>query len=519
MPDDSGAGEIEDEDRSRDGYGDLFQWITVACMTVAGAALRLAFLFQPMRYDETITFFGYTNKPLAIALAKNNPPCNPLFHTFLVNTSTRVFGGAEWAIRLPAFLAGVAAIPVSYLVFRKLFNRWAGLIAAGLVAASSIMVMYSTNARAYTVQALLFLLLILVALHLKEKKTARGWVAFVVLGTMAFYTQPTTLYFFGGLVVWMGLSALVKDVKENRPAFLVKLAGSCVAIAVLTALLYIPVALRSGLETVTSNPMVKSVPYRYFLRGTWQLALDTWNSWNLDINPVLSVILGAGFLLGIVFYRRLTGNKVDLAMVLVGFSLLVLVVQSAVACERHWLPLLPVFFGYAGAGLHFAFKNAGDFLAGKGFKLRLGPAFWCAAVLAVSLFLGALVYASQTPYQLSATGIPSRDMSFRDAKWVAAELAGELEPGDLVYIDHIAMPTLEYYFRRNSVPVGYIYANMIGAENIGFPRRIFVVEAFGELHTIAEAVRDRLSPGQLESAELWKKTDDTRIFVIQDAQE
>ena len=61
-------------------------------------------------------------------------PNNHVFHSILVYFSTRIFGIQPWAVRLPAFTAGVLLVPAAYWLAKRLYDRWTALGAALLVA-------------------------------------------------------------------------------------------------------------------------------------------------------------------------------------------------------------------------------------------------------------------------------------------------------------------------------------------------------------------------------------------------
>jgi hypothetical protein len=126
----------------------------VALITLAGAALRARYLSQPMRYDEAFTYLAYASQPLAKGLARYDYPNNHLLHTLLVHVTTTVFGNHPWSLRLPAYTAGVALVPAWWWAVRGLYPGAAGLLTAGLVAGSSPLVEFSTNARGYMLVAL-----------------------------------------------------------------------------------------------------------------------------------------------------------------------------------------------------------------------------------------------------------------------------------------------------------------------------------------------------------------------------
>jgi Dolichyl-phosphate-mannose-protein mannosyltransferase len=492
----------------------FFEAITVSLLTLLGAGIRLSFLLQPMRFDEISTFYAYSSMPVATALTKNHPPCNPIFHTFLVNTSTRIFGDVDYAIRLPAFICGVLMIPVAYFLFRELYNKWVGIMAAAMVVASSILIGYSTNARAYTVQSLLIMILFFLGIKVKRSKSYWGWAGIILVGTLALYTLPTSIYYVGALVVWMGLSAVSNDTSEKKWVFIGKLAGACSLIGVLTLLLYLPMILASGLESIVANPMVKSIPFYYFMESSASLVWSTWKSWMLDIHPVISSILIFGFLLSVVFHKKLSKDRVNFQIVAILWCLILLLLMRSVAYERHWIPLLPLFFGFSSAGFYLVGSSLAKLARSRDIKVSIGSQLFCVAVLLITAFFCSLVIASQSPYQNDPTGIPRQDVSYRDAKVNAKALKNELRPGDIVYIDDLAEPTLEYYFIQENIPVGYLFNNIQGARNPESPERLFVIQAFGEGHLFDQAVGDRASIDEIEKARIWKDFDHSQIFVM-----
>ena len=146
-------------------------------VTVAAVLVRLEFLFQPMRYDESVTFVHYASRPWYIALTTYTAPNNHVFHSELAQLTTAVFGGAPWAVRLPAFMAGILLVPATYVAGRALYGKHAALIAAALVAASSVLIEYSTNARGYTLIALCFALLLALGTRLLTSSNQAEWLA------------------------------------------------------------------------------------------------------------------------------------------------------------------------------------------------------------------------------------------------------------------------------------------------------------------------------------------------------
>ncbi|HET9676227.1 MAG TPA: glycosyltransferase family 39 protein [Solirubrobacterales bacterium] len=131
-------------------------WI-VAGVTVLGAALRFATLgLQSYHHDEVVTATrvlpsSFSHAMEAVGSSESAPP---LYYA-LAWVWTQVFGTDPWGLRSLSALAGVATIPIAYLIGRELRDRRAGLLAAALVAVNPMLLWYSQEARAYALLAFL----------------------------------------------------------------------------------------------------------------------------------------------------------------------------------------------------------------------------------------------------------------------------------------------------------------------------------------------------------------------------
>jgi mannosyltransferase len=138
-------------------------WI-VAGLTAVGAALRFATLgVQSYHHDEIVTASrvlrdGFGHAMNAVSFSESAPP---LYYA-LAWVWTQITGTGEFGLRSLSALAGVATIPVAYLLGVELRGRRAGLAAAALVAVNPMLLWYSQEARDY---ALLSLFTSLAALY------------------------------------------------------------------------------------------------------------------------------------------------------------------------------------------------------------------------------------------------------------------------------------------------------------------------------------------------------------------
>jgi 4-amino-4-deoxy-L-arabinose transferase-like glycosyltransferase len=131
-------------------------WI-VAGLTVLAAVLRFATLgVQAYHHDEVVTASrvlrdGFWHAMEAVGFSESAPP---LYYA-LAWGWTQLTGTGEFGLRSLSALAGVATVPVAYLLGAELRGRRAGIVAAALVAVNPMLLWYSQEARGYALLALL----------------------------------------------------------------------------------------------------------------------------------------------------------------------------------------------------------------------------------------------------------------------------------------------------------------------------------------------------------------------------
>src|SRR4249920_788834 len=131
-------------------------WI-VAGLTAGAAALRFATLgLQSYHHDEVVTASrvlrgSFWHAMDAVGFSESAPP---LYYA-LAWVWTQVTGTGEVGLRSFSALAGVATVPVAYLLGAELRDRAAGIAAAALVAVNPMLLWYSQEARAYALLVLL----------------------------------------------------------------------------------------------------------------------------------------------------------------------------------------------------------------------------------------------------------------------------------------------------------------------------------------------------------------------------
>ncbi|MDD2889360.1 MAG: glycosyltransferase family 39 protein [bacterium] len=416
---------------------------TLFIIIFVGIAVRLMFLFQPIRYDEAFTFLNYASKPLYIGLSNYSFPNNHLFHTFWVHISWLLFGNKLWAIRLPALLTGIAIIPVSYITIRLIYNKYAALLTVSIIAVSSILIEFSTNARGYSILVLIFLLTLVFGTHLKKDRQSHVWLLFTILSVLGFYTIPTMLYSIGIVIVWLFLSILYENTNLSRTIILKKLFFSMVGIVIFTIILYIPVLIVSGIDTLVNNSFVTPKNWIYFITNLLPSFHSVWLQWNRDIPSILSFILVVGFFISLIFHRQLTIHRVPLVLATVIWCIPILVFQRVVPYERVWIFLLPLYLGFASAGLSYPILKIIKFN-------RYKHVIFSILALTLSIGLSINVIRTKSVYYSEDTG------TLRDAKAITIFLKEYLNFNDKVLGICPSSAPLMYYFKLYNIPLDYL---------------------------------------------------------------
>jgi hypothetical protein len=458
-------------------------------LTLFSALLRFPLLFQPMRGDEAYTFLTYASHPFYVGLSFYNDTNNHLFHTLLMRLSYLMLGNHPWALRLPVFCAGLCLVPATYVASRSLFRRESALLAAGLVAASSPLIEYSTNARGYELLCLEFITLIAVAVYALRENNLAAWAGLTALAAIGFYTMPIMLYPFGGIVVWLLLSVIVGERGVAKWAAFKKIAVAVSLGALATIELYSPVLAISGPGAVFGRKLAQPKPLPEVLREMPLALAATWRQWNRDLPLWVTVALTAGFFLAVLFHRRLGRQRLSIALAMALWIVPLLALQRVVPMDRVWLFALPLYLIVASAGCSLLLT---PLLA----RTHIRHAMVVVAIV-VSLLLAFRVKRNGSVY-LANEG--------RGMEEIAVYLKGYLKPGDSLVAVVPSDTLLLYYFKQHRVPSSYL--NAPGGDRV----LVIVNEQQGDtLRTVLESAnRPRLEeePSRLaaryETASLYE---------------
>jgi hypothetical protein len=402
--------------------------IAVALITAFGVLVRLMALRQPMRYDESVTWVLFSGRSWETIVSWYPFPNNHVLFSLLAKATGALAPFQPWAFRLPAFIAGVAVVPLIWLVGRRLAGRDVALLGAALCAGSMPLVLYSTNGRGYTLVVVFSLLSILAADRLRARPTWwRGWVAFTLVAALGLYTVPVMVYPIGAVSMWLALDAL-RAGRGVAMRGLVTVAAAGVAALLVASLLYLPIIRSAGVQAIIGNKFAQPISWPTFgalVPGFVYEILTTWTAplpWWMVPVTVCFAYFGVG--------RTEPSSRASLALATILWSVGLLVFSHPEPFARFWLFALPLFLLAVARGLT-------RLEIPPGWRGRVDPAWGAVALAALTSVVALTTRAAEMS---DDTG------TFRPARAVTAVLARELRAGDRVLAPIPNNAPLLYYF-------------------------------------------------------------------------
>ncbi len=382
--------------------------------------LRFYYLAQPIRNDEALVFQQFAKQPFLVLISTYHNVGNHVFHTLLMHLSWLLFGDSLWALRLPVFVSGILLLPIAFLSIRSVYGLGAAVVSSALIASSSTLVEYSANSRGYEVQALIIISLFALGLYLMKNTNRFGWVLWVILTGLGFWTVPTMFYAYGGLALWFMLSLFIDpDLKHRLMTFRYFVQANIMA-AVLSLILYSPILILYGLGGMTEM-MDHAVPVEGL---AMRFILSLKETWLRNVPEIFQNLLVALSLTGIVFQYKLSKNRLNLFFC----SIIWLCISGLI------IPLYAVFTGYTRLWVaHSLFFYISIGIAASVFCQWLFAnntkrAEYCLMLLALSC---TVIFSLQEIRHQYIHNIMQD--SFHDASEVARYLQKNLQPEDYVY--------------------------------------------------------------------------------------
>ena len=165
--------------------------ILLGLITLFGLELRVAISNCPMWYDEGHSILVAVQQfPFGIDnfLFTKDFQHTPFYFYFL-HFWLKIFGTSEILLRFSSVIFGVATIPLTYIVAKKLYknDKIVGIISAILVAVSPLMIYYSIEVRMYMMVTFLAVLSMNYLLDFDAKGDKKSLIKLLITNTLIPY--------------------------------------------------------------------------------------------------------------------------------------------------------------------------------------------------------------------------------------------------------------------------------------------------------------------------------------------
>ncbi len=331
-------------------------WRPVFVLTILSVATRACFFTQPLQPDEAATYTRYClsgDHPVSRAFTHYMGPNNHVLHSLMFTTLHALTGWGFPLLRLPAFLPGVLAVPLAYIVLRRMIGRSGALLAALMLCASGFAIQYSADARGYALGLFLGLVIVQLAWQAVRRRDVRRVVAAGILSGLAVYTVTTNVQLVVAVAFWLFIARPARC-RVGFGRFLT--AGIYTSVSIFTTIaLHARIMLFMGPRALWNHPCLAPMTPAELL-DSLPFALSQYGKMLADgILPVTAFLcllaLGAFHLTR----RRCRAASMLLTLMLVPLPLVFIL--RRIPCDRTMTYLLPYAAALAAMGATALFRR------------------------------------------------------------------------------------------------------------------------------------------------------------------
>ena len=270
--------------------------------------------YFPVQYDEAWTFFKFTSKSIFTSISYYPAPNNHVLHSVLTNLTALLPIDYFFALRLPSILVSVFTVALLFRMGNRLFSYPWALVLSLFVPSFFSSLEYSYMARGYSLVLFFTLILYYIAIrsiqHLREKKSIPPkyyWYIATAI-TLGAYTMPSFLYPCFSIMLWVGVLLLIK----KQWIALQKMSITLAIVGLFVILLYAPILLISGFDSLFNNGFVTPYPMSYSL-SQFIAHFNGVSFFLLNISlGVLLCCIAAVLLLGVLVLKKLIVNQLEI---------------------------------------------------------------------------------------------------------------------------------------------------------------------------------------------------------------
>jgi mannosyltransferase len=179
---------------------------------IASALLRFYNLgFQSLWYDEAQ---GINESHFSLKDMCNSSNQPPLY--FLIERGwIAIFGNSEIAVRFPSAIFGIISVISIYFLGKNLVDNNVGLVSAFLLTTSRFAILYSQEARSYSLYMLLSVLSYLYFVNILKKPSLVNFILYLLTNILLGYT-----HIFGIFIIFSQIVIFAIYLRDNKKLFL-----------------------------------------------------------------------------------------------------------------------------------------------------------------------------------------------------------------------------------------------------------------------------------------------------------
>lgn len=350
----------------------------------------------------------------------------PVGFLMLQKLAVTFLGGSEYALRLLPLLAGVASVPLFWLLARRLLDLPIALFALALFVVNEPLIYYSSEAKQYGLDVTVALIILLAAARvLEHHHSARRLLMFLMVGVLAVWFSHPAVFVIAGA----GSVLIASEWHAGRRAMALRFAILSLLCAISFAAHYL-----LFMHSLNDNDYLRRYWASAFMPWPPSTATLTWfprTFWELfhdrsraPVNLLLPEIAIFAFGLGAVaLFLQRRKNLLFLAMPII-LTLAAAIAHKYPFSDRLVLFITPIFLMVIAAGAGLVWQSLSHRRALIG------------GLLASALLLPSLLFAAKNV---------ARPPGNEEARTVLAYLQKNYRPADTLYLYHSAKEPFNHY--------------------------------------------------------------------------
>ncbi|MDP3698762.1 MAG: glycosyltransferase family 39 protein [Nanoarchaeota archaeon] len=192
----------------------IIAWVLAIILLGAGI-LRLYDLGEESLWLDECFTLDYASKPVNLLIETLKKDVHPIGYYLPQHLLMEYFGYSEISLRILSVFFGVLTVFLTFLLARKIFSWKEGLLAAFLVSISYTSVLYSQEAKMYSMFAAFFLLSLLSFIAFMKKPSVLNTLFFSVSVALLLYTHIISLAILAGYIVFYSTGYFFKQKKKD----------------------------------------------------------------------------------------------------------------------------------------------------------------------------------------------------------------------------------------------------------------------------------------------------------------